>query len=1647
MMEGWLISAGSSTKNEQKSLSRTTKNQVLALAALLQQHLGIIVTPCLFYPAGKRPLSRSPCSLVSIEPFVPGGLRRLVLNAHHPLIQRMAHAYADGYNVAVILRMGATMATTATWPIAQLEGVPANIAWSMSKDLLCGPQQAFVWPVPHERVNKNGQSALPLETIAIWPRRIHGYRLQTSRQDIQQVKECIVARVQEKWQLRDEALWNEWEYCLQQQQRQQRLENGTTSKIMSKWKWVRPKNMRGASKDRPQETITTKKNKKTTSDELALLTYSPSFPLLAMAYAVHSQNNNVSLTACLPTAGRLLLEHDRLFAFSIFFGVPLVDRTGILSSSQTLKCIACVPPPPAKAEVDAYQDYIRSHLVDADNNNLPIQEEEKKSDVKDFPVHKALGISMIHRAETLWKESEGSNPPLDIVVAWSGGIDSTSALVALIKTSNPTRKSRLGILYSDESLLEHPRFYQQIVEMLPQIKLYKKGDDEKLSTCAVRRFKEKALIVTGELGDQLFGSDRCARAFPEETAVLDATSTIPTEVSKALSAAIEQQDEVDAAFSKGLEQPWEDVILTALDTLHLLGGDKQAWKAWIQPQLELAPVPIVTTFDFLWWINFSLKWQNVMLRCTHDGGTPLLPTENQPKFQRRSIVANHQSLTGSIRHFYNDRGLECWSSVPSCHYSKFGNLSRWSSYKEPLKAFLLDFDGDKEYYETKTKVASLNFGFSVEDPTRYSDRMLGIVVDVEDTEEKGARVCENARMLAFGACSIGEPDGDDADDWESLLQPWVLSAASTFPRSANTGSLSINPWKNPPLQPSPFDVASYFASDDERQRRRFNPVTKVTLEGKCAAMFPTEILKDASALDLGACLGAACYYALCCGAKHVVGVEVQQNFCDRAKDMLDRAVADRATEKVKVAQDSEECSSEKAKPASYEFICSGVREYLENCQDGSFDTVVGMGLLHCFTDPITILVEMCRVASRAVMLEITHAAVNSTGVLPDPDGNYQYHSQPSLATHVQNNHFTQNYIMELAPSALVNASASDASFQGMSCLMSRQLVETVVQSLGFQVTRVTLEEHPTMDTDVRTYTGPAKFASLSSRYFLRCVRGSEGNIPRSLTTLEEAVVTDKRSYLHSWSKQPRWLSFEGQKNLANATKEQKDEVAKKNAGIVELATWVPGSASTPWVFDDSVAERFEREARCHIPEYEEVVNACIDLLELEVEKTTSGAVSGPSESITKNKPDFKVVDIGCATGYTMIQLLCRGFRNVHGVDVSAAMLERAKSQLQSHSILKDKLQEDFVETNFHNSSTQPLYVPKTLREAKSTTGESMKQTEPFHLDAVLLNWTLHFVPNADDRKLFLIRIAKEMKPGSLLILTEKTQQSPETKKAYYDWKRSRGVTTAEIVEKEGKLRGVLEPFPIVWYLRVLQEACGFSDVSILSAKYSFVTFVARRDHRGLVAPAECQVDPQQDSFINWPNLSENATNVHFTAAGEFQMKAWSSGNGVWEGGEDECSIFGFVYEGETTLKKADGKVFRLYPGMYFACPGCVTLEGGSGIVVIAPKHKCQFTIGGPVASGDEGRLPYIDGCSDSLLVSPVLRGDPCLNHLHFPGGIKQTKHTHPSGRAGLVIGGKGVCVYRKQEPSSAQENSSEDIRTDLLPGCAFDNTKRCSSCI
>jgi hypothetical protein len=171
------------------------------------------------------------------------------------------------------------------------------------------------------------------------------------------------------------------------------------------------------------------------------------------------------------------------------------------------------------------------------------------------------------------------------------------------------------------------------------------------------------------------------------------------------------------------------------------------------------------------------------------------------------------------------------------------------------------------------------------------------------------------------------------------------------------------------------------------------------------------------------------------------------------------------------------------------------------------------------------------------------------------------------------------------------------------------------------------------------------------------------------------------------------------------------------------------------------------------------------------------------------------------------------------------------------------------------------------------------------------------------------------------------------------------------------------------------------------------------------------------SFINFIN-PDSGLIFNDEEHDKYPLKYYNVINGEGIDVDENKSYYGFVYLGEAVIKIKDNIQSILPKDSYFSHHGEFTLCGNFKAVIIEvitskgiylkERFKAMTAIGGVVE--DTGRLKYIDGCTDSLLIPPVKKGNPCLNHLHFPKDIRQTPHTHPSHRVGLVIRGQGKCV-------------------------------------
>ena len=1015
------------------------KMDVRAYANMLQQHLDITVTPVDFYYAGWfGPVDKAPCSLITVEPYCPGGTRRLVLNSRHPLILALAKT-AVSSNVAKqqrlgILAMGEAMIWTGSRPIKGLDILRPSgpIYWENAKGLICGPHFDMVTPVRHEEVHIADSD---VTALAIWPKRPYSVLLRKEKSDPSIVTK-LTCTFGEKWEIRDQVLMDEWR-----------------SMRMQKKSILFPNpDLQG----------------------IDFVTLSPFLPILALAHKIClskarndlNENGESSTRKVLHTdrsnalgkATAMLLSCDRLFCLSLFFNVPLIDRTRTLRGAIRIKHI--VKSPPSFEEVEIYQQ-----TAPAD-------------------AHEALEKAMLQRAKAVWVQAKNENA--SVIVCWSGGIDSTALLVCLFRTQNDEMATiQLSVICDEESIAENPSFYETHLKN-SSVSIITR-DDRTVSDFATKF--PGALIVTGELGDQLFGSDKCMIAFPDP---------IPTDLSQAEEDILIALNRVrrDGDVQVSLDQPWKESLLPLLSAQGLQAGVACDWQTWISPQLEKAPFPIISLYDMLWWLNFSCKWQNVSLRCLHDGG------DYNPAYR-----------TGSIVHFYDDRQLECWACVEKFHKTKFADLRDWKTYKEPLKKLIFSYDNNEEYYREKEKVGSLNFDLE-EKQKKSVESCVGLVIDA-----KG-----KITQFSWGAGSVTDFRVDNSEHGlEHFLDPWIFEQMHVRP-SLCEEVITVNPWDGKFNETAAFSVAPWFAQEDERQRRIRNPITSTTLVGKCSALLPPDLVRGKTILDLGACLGSMCHWSLFHGAKKAVAVEPQKDFCDRMEHFLAKA--------------EDTWPKSHSSSSRYEVVCADARKYLSQCKDQEFDIVVAAGVLHCFQDPVSILLEIGRICKDTIAIESVHPTYYRKGLNPEP------------------NTFA-GPILELNPSAAVNKAGADASFTGLTVIPSKDLMKNLFTAVGFSISTINLSPHPTTNEDVMVYTGSRVFDSSPVRFFLQCRRTLAETA--KLTSLEE-VIDKGEGQAYTWDDAHghQWTTFrpdqQGNKTYSGRISSRKENTLSKSLKWIGTVT-------------------------------------------------------------------------------------------------------------------------------------------------------------------------------------------------------------------------------------------------------------------------------------------------------------------------------------------------------------------------------------------------------------------------------------------------------------------------------------------------------------
>ena len=223
-----------------------------------------------------------------------------------------------------------------------------------------------------------------------------------------------------------------------------------------------------------------------------------------------------------------------------------------------------------------------------------------------------------------------------------------------------------------------------------------------------------------------------------------------------------------------------------------------------------------------------------------------------------------------------------------------------------------------------------------------------------------------------------------------------------------------------------------------------------------------------------------------------------------------------------------------------------------------------------------------------------------------------------------------------------------------------------------------------------------------------------------------------------------------------------------------------------FTFDERVAEVFPDMIQRSVPGYSNIISAIGMLAERFA------------------KPHSKVYDLGCSLGAATLSMrrhIQQEGCEIIAVDNSSAMVERCR-----------------LHVNAYRSDTPVQVVEADIRDIEINDAS-----------VVVLNFTLQFLA-PDDRQTLLEKIYAGLRPGGILILSEKYIFDDERAHEllidlHHDFKRANGYSELEISQKRSAIENVMLPDSIDTHKQRF-EKIGFTSSEVWFQCFNFGSMFA-----------------------------------------------------------------------------------------------------------------------------------------------------------------------------------------------------------------------------
>jgi hypothetical protein len=244
----------------------------------------------------------------------------------------------------------------------------------------------------------------------------------------------------------------------------------------------------------------------------------------------------------------------------------------------------------------------------------------------------------------------------ELAVFWSGGIDSTVTLSAIVKNFDTADLKNVTVFANNQSYFENPIFYHSIIEKY-QLKTV---NFKNFSNSQIQSLFDKYLVIDGEPADKLW----------------------------IVNIAIQ----FDLVYGAGsLSKPFKEISDKFIEFLTNYMSKDQAqeyYNSLVQNICE-AGVEIITVGDLFWWINFNFHWVEHLLIWYQQ--FPIKSVESYNQYKK------------NYHPWYNSVEYQLWSLSDR---PKTIKTDRQDLYKMPAKQYIYELDQNPFYLNYKSKLGS-----------------------------------------------------------------------------------------------------------------------------------------------------------------------------------------------------------------------------------------------------------------------------------------------------------------------------------------------------------------------------------------------------------------------------------------------------------------------------------------------------------------------------------------------------------------------------------------------------------------------------------------------------------------------------------------------------------------------------------------------------------------------------------------------------------------------------------------------------------------------------------------------------------------------------------------------------------------------------